>query len=681
MRNTEAILDLDEHARESNQLDYKKLLFELDSSLERLQAFSVKLGLLGSSELIARVRERLQSDAFTVAVVGEFKRGKSTFINALLGQQILPSDTLPCSATLNRVVHGTEPRVEVHFKDGASREIGIHELPAYVTKLSPESESLAETVREAVVYVDAPYVHDDVAFIDTPGLNDEGVMTEVTNAVLPDVDAAILVMSANAPLTEYECQFLEQRILTSDLGRVLFVVNGIDRCHDDADADRVVNEVRARIRERIGARAGAAGDKIGDPMVFGLSAYQALEAKLSDTAALLARSRFAPFEAALRQLLTRGRTWTTLQVPLNRIESAAQEILRTAVLHERALAMKAEEFAQAYDAALAQILTLRDSTAKEMQNIDHAAERLRERISPMIERIAASLQACAIEVVDAYEISAEQIAEPRALVEALNQEVAVALQSAAQALAHELQQELERGVIEELERLAAFSAEVSKTLEDIDIVFSQVEAQRKAMPKFGRGEMTAAMLALFTGLGGIWSGFREAGTKGAAIGAVGSVGTIAVARLIMGMMGMTMTWPAMLIIGMGSIFSGRALSRAAFGSREERIFKEAYKREICALILAHVEQAGIAEHVDRYISRSFRALRGRVQDEVGTTLDDIQRQLDDLQARRRRDEVLTESERGRLRTMAQETESIRGAARELAARLTAHAPDTWRAAE
>lgn len=121
-------------------LEYNKVERTLVSDLEKLRSFSQKLKLTKSIVLINDVLQRIEQRSFSIAVVGEFKRGKSTFINALLGQEILPSDILPCSATLNRVTYGVKPEVKIIFKDGHEEQISIEELTDYVTKLTPESE-------------------------------------------------------------------------------------------------------------------------------------------------------------------------------------------------------------------------------------------------------------------------------------------------------------------------------------------------------------------------------------------------------------------------------------------------------------------------------------------------------------------------------------------------------------
>ena len=244
-----------EKSYESNFNSVQKTIISLSKDLNQLKDFSNQLSLHKSIPLIENVIERLENKTFFVAIVGEFKRGKSTFINALLGRDILPSDIMPCSATLNRIIYGFTPSVKVIFKNGTEEKVPIAQLKNYVTKLTEESEEISANVKEAVVSYPIPYCQNRVDIIDTPGLNDESNMDEVTLSVLPHVDAAIMVISAQSPFSSSEKKFLEEKLLTNDLSRIIFVVNGIDNFARPEDADRIVNSIQNRIQKVVIERA------------------------------------------------------------------------------------------------------------------------------------------------------------------------------------------------------------------------------------------------------------------------------------------------------------------------------------------------------------------------------------------------------------------------------------------
>ena len=268
------------------------------------------------AEQIARDHNRIAEHHFSIAVVGEFKRGKSTFINALLGKEILPADIAPTSATINRVTYGVQPAVQIRFRDGSEdRRIGIGQLADYVTKLTSESAAIAQTVEEAIVYYPLPLCRDNVDILDTPGLSDDPEMTRVTLRLIPNIDAAIFVIMATAPFSQSEGAFLEKMLIDYGLGSVIFVVTALDRLRSGTERERVVESVRDRIRERIGQHAavhfGQGSEaylnymrRVADPKVFGVSGQEALAGKLEGNLALLNESRFPALETYLERFLT-----------------------------------------------------------------------------------------------------------------------------------------------------------------------------------------------------------------------------------------------------------------------------------------------------------------------------------------------------------------------------------------
>jgi hypothetical protein len=178
---------------------------------------------------------------------------------------------------------------------------------------------------------------------------------------------------------------LETKLLTNDLGRIIFVVTGIDRLNNPEDASKSVKHVKDRIRTRVLQRAkdqygedspeyAVYRRKIGAPKVFGVSAYQALQAKLTGDRELLAKSHFPEFEAALEQFLTHERGSVFLQLPINRLIASATEVLSTLSSHQNALAMRKEEFQAAYEQSVAEIKTLRARAENAALNQDDRQE-------------------------------------------------------------------------------------------------------------------------------------------------------------------------------------------------------------------------------------------------------------------------------------------------------------------
>ena len=105
---------------------FRDTVNELIDSLEQLREYASSLQLDNTAKSIGDVIAKNAGEHFEVAIVGEFKRGKSTLINAILGQEVLPADVLPATATLNRVTYSKDPYVVVEYKDGSSEKVDIN---------------------------------------------------------------------------------------------------------------------------------------------------------------------------------------------------------------------------------------------------------------------------------------------------------------------------------------------------------------------------------------------------------------------------------------------------------------------------------------------------------------------------------------------------------------------------
>ena len=675
---TQDSLQTEVEATPNTFTDYRKVVATLISDLERLRSYSRTLSLNASIQPIDDVLERVQSNSFSVAVVGEFKRGKSTFINALLGQDILPSDVNPCSATLNRVTYGVTPRVQIVYKDGREEEIAIDQLSDYVTKLTPESEDKAIHIKEAVVHYPVFYCQNNVDIIDTPGLNDDASMTEVTLSVLPHVDAAIMLIMAQAPFAESEQKFLETKLLTNDLGRIIFVVTGIDRYNNPEDANKGVKYIGDRINRLVLQRAkDQYGEdspeyevykkKIGKPKVIGLSAYQALQAKQTGDTELLAKSRFPEFETKLEQFLTHERGSAFLQVPINRLIASATEILSALNLRQNALTMQKEDFQATYEQSVTEIKTLRSRNAEEMKLIDAAAENIKRHVQPLIWQMEDELKRAAQEVINSAEITPSELRNQQALTEKLGKQVSEAVEKAAQRQAEKIQSEIDQGLFKEISRLQEFATSIDVVIQRIEMQFLSVSTQSTSTRNTST-ESIVEIFSLATGWGGVLMGYKEAGLKGAAVGAVGNFGGLVAGLLVASMIGLS-GLPVIMVVSVMSMFGGREITKLVFSGERVENFKSNYQQAVLVEIEKQLRENPIDRKINEQISEIFASLKQKVRQEVDALLDNTQDTLTDLYTKRERNEVLSEQQQRDLNQMSTETQRILGNAQRLSRQL------------
>lgn len=315
--------------------DFKLLEFELYGLLLKAKELLASLPDSGPmADKLDEELERIKTKKYNVAVVGEFRRGKSSLINALLGLPVLPADATPTTATVNRITYGAEPSVTIHYKDGSQKKLdSLEELPNYVTKLSAEREAVAKTVREAVVEYPIVICQNHVDIIDTPGLSDDEEMTRVTIGLLQNIDAAIVAVSALAPFAESEKKFVAQLIANPGVTHILFVVTFIDQI-DPEEYDRIFEGIKNRIRQMVLAQVKEqygqeqwilekAGRILDEPSIFGVSSRKALKAFVGNDRRMLEESRFPPFKQALYAILTARQSVNMAEKAVHALREAA----------------------------------------------------------------------------------------------------------------------------------------------------------------------------------------------------------------------------------------------------------------------------------------------------------------------------------------------------------------------
>ena len=296
---------------------YVELSYKLYSLLVRMKSLlEVRGECAGMSAWTNQIDEQIrhiESHKFRVAVVGEFKRGKSSLINALLERDVLPADVLPTTATFNRVTYGDVPLAYLTLKDGSRIDIPIDSLAGHITKLTEASSENARRIEEAVVAFPSMFCKNDVEIIDTPGLNDDEEMTRLTVSHLQDVDLAIIAVSATMPFSDTEADLTVRLLETDSVCRVLFAVTMIDRV-DEEDRERLLNSVRARIKEKVLRRLRESHGEddpafrkyeacVAEPMVYALSAKDAARARSLQDAELFEASGYLRFMRELPDIL------------------------------------------------------------------------------------------------------------------------------------------------------------------------------------------------------------------------------------------------------------------------------------------------------------------------------------------------------------------------------------------
>lgn len=210
-------------------------------------ALAEQLAAIANRHGLACFAETMVSDAaqvpLTVAFLGEFSTGKTSLINALLGQSLLPTMEQPTTAAIVEVAAGPALRARCETA-GTWDEVSLSELGHYVMGAG------ALTVNKVVLEVpNNPFVTDGMCLVDTPGISSlEQTHADITHGYLPHIDAAFVVLDVNkgcAP--DSLLRFLTEQVAAQGLlSRFYFLVNRADTMTNEA-AQKVLEEIRAQL--------------------------------------------------------------------------------------------------------------------------------------------------------------------------------------------------------------------------------------------------------------------------------------------------------------------------------------------------------------------------------------------------------------------------------------------------
>ena len=273
------------------------------------------------------LKDRLMDERFHLAVLGQFKRGKSTLLNALISEPILPVSVIPLTSVPTFIHFGTLPTIRVKYNEkqrveefaGASTSERTAFLLKYVTEGGNPKNRLGVT--EVEVVSPAPILSKGVVLIDTPGIGSTyRHNTQATMNFLQQCDAALFIISADPPITDVELDFLRQ--VREKVPRLFFVLNKVDYLNGD-ERDQVLSFFREILAEHLEIEE--------DIPVFCTSALQGIEAKVMHSQEAWVESGVAELETHLINFLVREKFITLCEA----ISLRAADVLETVLMGVR----------------------------------------------------------------------------------------------------------------------------------------------------------------------------------------------------------------------------------------------------------------------------------------------------------------------------------------------------------
>jgi small GTP-binding protein len=228
----------------------------IDNLILNLKPIENEPAIARQIQVLSQIRQRLFSGEIHIAVVGQFNRGKSTFINKLVKKDLLPTSVLPLTAIPTEIRYGEETKAVISFSDGSQEEASEKDvkesLDSFVTEnRNPENKL---SVTKAVVFCKSEFLAGSTVIIDTPGFGSTHIHnTKATLDILPQCDAVFFMLSADLPITQMELNFIKQIIPQSS--RIFFVYNKIDLLSEN-EFTETTDFIKKTIKSRLNIDVG-----------------------------------------------------------------------------------------------------------------------------------------------------------------------------------------------------------------------------------------------------------------------------------------------------------------------------------------------------------------------------------------------------------------------------------------
>lgn len=397
---TDFFSDLDRVAKVRHQMadDLAEMVQVVVESEAAGEQQSGQMGLAQTIEDMESASQNLRQGVFRLLVLGDMKRGKSTFLNALIGENLLPSDVNPCTALLTILRYGPEKKITVHFLDGTAPETLDFSTfkkrytidPAEAKRFEANEELAFPNVSHAVAEYPLPLLEKGVEIVDSPGLNDTEARNALSLGYINSCHAILFVLRATQPCTMAERRYLETYIQGRGLS-VFFLINAWDQVkeslidpEDDAEVAQAEEKLHKLFRTHLADYCEVDGLDCYSERVFAISALQALRQRMKAPEASLEESLegtgLGPFVQALNVFLTQERAIAELR----QARTLGRE---TRDRFQEAVARRVPLLNQSVDELKQRI----DSVAPEFEQLGSIRDRFRTDIREMRDRKAASI--------------------------------------------------------------------------------------------------------------------------------------------------------------------------------------------------------------------------------------------------------------------------------------------------
>lgn len=204
--------------------------------------------------------DKLQNREITISVIGQFKRGKSTLSNAILGEDVMPVGIVPITSAVTKAIYG-EKSAEIRFKNGEIKPVDFSDLHLYVSEQENNNNRLQ--VHDVTVKLKSDFLKDGVVYVDTPGVGSfHENNTNTAYDYIKESDAVMFLLSVDSPINQIEIELLKNT--TEFAGKFYFIANKAETVSED-DLKAYIDYCKSLISELM---------KIAEVKIFPVSAKE-----------------------------------------------------------------------------------------------------------------------------------------------------------------------------------------------------------------------------------------------------------------------------------------------------------------------------------------------------------------------------------------------------------------------
>lgn len=369
---------------EKNAAQAKAIMDRVGPHMEALATIAEKVNQKDTGKKIREQIAGLTSDTFNLIILGRFRNGKSTFLNAMLCELTHPVPGLgglggpmpvsynPTTAVLTAINYGEQPSVSVRMTGGRTQEWSLEKyLEESKIKRDPEeNERFFKDIEQFEARFPSKTLQSGITMWDGPGTDDISERTEIVTAASNRCDSAIVLLRSDSLGGQDERKFI-QSLYDCELKDLFFVVNRRDGRAADDDMKQ---EAWNRIVHMVQGGPKWTGQDPATKHIYFVDAKAALEARLSGDHAKLVASGMVEFESRLLDFLEREKRAIHLERFVSGVNRHAQRIDETIVKLIPGLKVQADEFMRRYQQLQPELEALK----KKVDEVPRIARRYRD---------------------------------------------------------------------------------------------------------------------------------------------------------------------------------------------------------------------------------------------------------------------------------------------------------------